>query len=99
LDLGEHHRIRALYRPEQAEGTRRGARPLRPRRAQFICVTNFVFRYPSKVSVPPSLPQPLSFRPPNGVSASAMPKWLMLMLPASMPVAAACAFFSEVVNT
>ena len=64
-----------------------------------ICVTNFVVKYPSKVSVPPSEPMPLSFTPPKGVSAKAWPKWLMLTIPASMPFCAASAFLVEVVNT
>ncbi len=37
--------------------------------------------------------------PPNGVSASAMPKWLILTMPASSPLETSVAVFSELVNT
>ncbi len=43
--------IRASGRPNA--GTAHGSKP---GRTQFICVTNLVFKYPSNVSIPPSLP-------------------------------------------
>ena len=41
----------------------------------------------------------LSLMPPNGVSDSAMPKWLMFTMPASIAFAAWVAVFNDSVNT
>ena len=42
---------------------------------------------------------PLSLTPPNGVSDSAIPKWLMLIIPDSIEFAAMVAVLSDSVNT
>src|SRR5262252_3367545 len=57
----------------------------------FICVMNFVLKYASSASAPPSLPKPESFTPPKRTSGHARPWWLIDTIPLSIawPIASA----------